>query len=875
MVETALNSRYDASLVEAKWYERWEAAGLFQPETGSSKPRYTITIPPPNITGSLHMGHALCYPIQDLLGRYRRLRGDNVLVLPGQDHAGIATQSVVIKQLKSEGVYPLDLGREKFVERVWEWRKESGDTILNQLRSLGCAFDWSKSRFTLDPAYADAVLQVFVDWYERGLIYRGKRVVNWDPVLRTSVSDIETERKTVRGKLYHIRYPFEDGSGHIVIATTRPETMLADVAVAVHPSDSRYQGLIGKNLVLPLMDRVIPLIADTYPDPEFGTGAVKITPAHDPNDYEVGVRHGLPMPVVLDESALINENGGKYAGLDRLQARKRIVEDLEALGLLEGVEDHDIPLLVSERSGEPIEPLLAESWFAKQKNLAEPVIAAVKEGKIRFTPDRFERIFLEWMENIRDWNISRKLWWGHRVPVYYTESGGSIAAVSLDAAQAKAGAEKIVGQDDEVLDTWFSSGLWPFVTLGWPEQTEDFPSRYPTSTLITDRNIINLWVARMAMMGLDLAKDIPFHDVFIYATVLTEDGRRMSKSLGTGVDPMGVIGTVGADALRFTLLSQTGSNQDIRYSDRRVEDSRNFCNKIWNASRFVLMNLQGYDPSAAPELELVDRWLLARLCAVEETVRAAYDGFDVQVAAQTLYSFFWSDFCDWYIEISKDRLVDPVRRAAPQHVLLTCLEAFLTMLHPIMPHITEEIYSHLPLEARSPFIMASAWPDRSRWVNDAAASERVSHWFELVRIVRAMRAELDIAPMKEIPTLFVEGDTEGGEFVLASQAWIADVRTGRPETPLYLSQGHEGIQLHLPIEGIVDPRERISKIEKDLERCRLDLQKVEAQLTNEMFVSKAKPEAIERATEQANELKSKIGGLEAQRDLFTKWSTPE
>src|SRR5579862_6327188 len=706
-----MDTRYDASQVESKWYARWEAAGLFQPDPDPAKKPFTVTIPPPNITGSLHMGHALCYPIQDLYGRYQRMLGRSVLVLPGQDHAGIATQSVVEKMLRKEGTSGAQIGREKFIERVWQWRTESGDTILNQLRSLGCAFDWSRSRFTLDDHYHDAVLKVFIDWFERGLIFRGKRVVNWDPVLQTSVSDIETERKTIRGKLYYIRYPFSDGSGSVTIATTRPETMLADVAVAVHPSDKRYAGKVGKTLILPLMNREIPLIADIYPDPAFGSGAVKITPAHDPNDYQVGVRHNLAMPVLLDERAKITEEGGVYAGLDRYEARKRIVADLEEQGLLEKIDDHDIPIIISDRSKEAIEPLLSEQWFCDQPTLAKPAIEIVKKGGIKFHPERYEKVYLDWMENIREWCISRQLWWGHRIPIYYTEDGTPFAALSWDDAQAKASDRKIVRQDDDVLDTWFSSGLWPFATLGWPAggdggegggmgdggdktpspqsapspqspPSSDLVRFYPTDLMVTDRNIIYLWVSRMIMMGLDFMDARPFEDVFIYATVLTEDGRRMSKSLGTGVDPMEVIDKIGADALRYTLLSQTGSNQDIRYSERKTEEARNFCNKIWNATRFVLMNLDAAEsptPHPLPQrqttlrdgamLEDVDHWLLSRLAATEKTVKAAFDGYDMQVACQALYRFFWSELCDWYIEVAKPRLNDPDKKEVPQWVL--------------------------------------------------------------------------------------------------------------------------------------------------------------------------------------------------------------
>lgn len=866
MLEQDYPTRYDASITEQKWYRAWEEAGLFQPQENSTKESFVITIPPPNITGSLHMGHALCYSIQDLVGRYHRLRGKNVLVLPGQDHAGIATQSVVLKQLKKEGKNALAMGREKFVDRVWEWRKESGDTIIHQFRRLGHAFDWSRSRFTLDPDYANAVLSVFIDWFDRGLIYRGLRVVNWDPVLKTSVSDIETERKVVKGKLYYVRYPFADGSGEVIIATTRPETMLADVAVAVHPSDLRYKDKIGKALILPLMNREIPLITDIYPDPEFGSGAVKITPAHDPNDYEVGVRHSLEMPIVLDESAKINENGGVYAGLDRYEARKRIVADLEEQGYLVEIKDHEIALIVSERSGEVIEPLLREEWFAKQTEFAKPAIDAVREGKINFVPERYEKIFLDWMDNIRDWNVSRRLWWGHRIPVYYAEDGSAVAALSQEEAEQKSG-KKIVSQDDYVLDTWFSSGLWPFATLGWPQETSDLKSFYPTSLLVTAQEILYLWVARMIMMGLDRVGEIPFHQVYIYATVLTEDGKRMSKSLGTGVDPMTIIESVGADALRFTLLSQTGYNQDIRYSDRRTEDARNFCNKIWNAVRFVLLNVEKA-PAKPAQLEDVDQWLLSRLYRAEETVRQAYESYDNQAAAQALYRFFWGELCDWYIEVSKPRLADQKKRETPQWVLLTCIESFLIMMHPIMPHLTEEVYSKLPISGKAPFIMCAQWPELDESYLSADAESKVERVFEIVRGLRALRAELGLAALKSIPKAYFEGDLDGGEDVLRSQAWIETLVLGKPADEKFISTTVMGVDIHLPIGDLVDPVKELVRLQKDEEKFASDLIKLQQRLSNPDFVSKAKPEIIERDQALAEELKSKIEKIGERKLLF-------
>jgi valyl-tRNA synthetase len=872
-------SRYDAKLVESKWYTCWTDAGLFAPDSDKSKPTYCVTIPPPNITGSLHMGHALCYPLQDLFGRYQRLQGKRVLILPGQDHAGIATQSVVEKQLKKEGSSGAVLGREKFVERVWEWRKESGDTILNQFKSLGCAFDWERSKFTLDKEYADCVLKVFIDWYRKGFIFRGKRVVNWDPKLKTSVSDIETLREVRKGHLYHLRYEFADGSGSVVIATTRPETMLADVAVAVHPSDKRYEGLVGKRIKLPIVGREIPLIADLYPDPEFGTGAVKITPAHDPNDYEVGSRHNLAMPVILDLEARVTDawmrenepeladSIAKYVGLDRKEARTEIVKDLEACGALVEIEDHEIPIIISDRSGEVIEPLLSEQWFARQTELAKPVIEAVKNGEVNFTPARYKDIFLTWMENIREWNISRQLWWGHRVPAFYTEEGECFVALNWEEAQKEAGEKKIVRQDDDVLDTWFSSGMWPFATLGWPEQTDDLKEFYPTNVLVTDRNIINLWVARMLMMGYDLVGAKPFSDVMIYATVLREDGRRMSKSLGTGIDPMTIIDTLGADALRWTLLSQTGENQDLRYSDKKTEDARNFCNKIWNATRFILMNVDEI-PGKPDALETVDRWLLSRLVSTTEEVKAAYERYDIQSACQALYRFFWSEVCDWYIETSKTRLQNSDTKATPQWVLLTALDAFLKMLHPVMPFITEELYSFLPLPNKAPYIMVADWPTYESGLYDEEAEKEIERVFTSIRALRALRAELDLKPMNFIESVYFEGEIGANRGIVESQAWVKTLVQGKPSGN-FVSTTAGGLDFHIEINDQIDTAKVIESINRNLLKSQKEAGGLEGRLSNPQFVERADPEIIEKDRKLLEELKIRIAKLEQWQKLFS------
>ncbi|MBL8064797.1 MAG: valine--tRNA ligase [Chthonomonadaceae bacterium] len=865
-METELSTRYDASLVESKWYRAWDEAGLFKPKSAPDKPVYSITIPPPNVTGSLHMGHALCYGLQDLLGRYKRLRGYDVLILPGQDHAGIALQGVVTKILKKEGTSPFQIGREKFLERAWQFRHESGGEILRGFRAMGCAFDWSAERFTLDDAYVDAVLKVFIDWFDRGLIYRGKRVVNWDPVLKTSVSDIETERMDVQGKLYHVRYPYADGSGHIVVATTRPETMLADVAVAVHPKDSRYTGLVGKTLVLPLVGREIPLIADEYPDPEFGTGAVKITPGHDANDFEVGQRHGLEILVTLDETAKVTPDGGVYAGLDRVEARKRIVADLEEQGFLEKIEDHAISLVISERSHEPVEPMASEQWFVDQKELAKQAIRVAEDRSVRFVPERYKGVYLEWMTNLRDWCVSRQLWWGHRIPVYYTADGTPVAATSWEEAKKKAG-QDIVKQDDDVLDTWFSSGLWPFATLGWPEKTSELERYYPTDVLVTSREILFLWVARMIMMGLDFVEEVPFKSVYIYATVLNEQGKRMSKSLGTGVDPMETIRDKGADALRWALFSQTGENQDLRYSDKKTVDARNFCNKIWNASRFVLMNLDGFQDEAPKELHVFDKWLLSRLAKTEVAVREGFESYNMQQATQAVYRFFWSELCDWYIEVSKGRLADPGQRGTVQWVLVRALETFLKLAHPVIPFITEEIYSHLPARDKRQHLMDSRWPDiPSEW-HDNEVEPRVERWLESIRALRALRAEFGLTPGATVAEVFFEGDLDGGQETIASQGWVAELKQGRPEGA-YVTTTCFGIDFYLPMDGLVDKEREAARLQKDELRLVGQIEPLKRRLNDPNFVERAKPEAVDKAKEDLAQLESDLVKVRSSLAMF-------
>ncbi len=871
-VKQELEIRYNPDAIESKWYDKWEKANLFKPSSNNTKKQYTVTIPPPNVTGALHMGHSLCYPIQDAVGRFKRLKGYNVWMIPGQDHAGIATQSLVEKKLKKEGISKHDLGREKFLEKVWEWRHESGDTIIRQFRQLGCAFDWDALRFTLDEKYVKAVLQVFIEWFEKGYIYKGNRIINWDSKLQTSVSDIETERKLVNGKLYYVRYKFEDGSGEITIATTRPETIPADVAVAVNPKDERYKGLIGKMLVLPLTGKKIPLIADEYPDPEFGTGALKITPAHDINDYEVGQRHNLDMPSTIDKDAKINDLYPPCKGMDRFEARKVIAEHLEEEGSLIKVEDHEIALIISERSGEPVEPLLSDQWFVKQTELAKDAIDVVKRGEIKFIPARYEKVYIDWMENIRDWCISRQLWWGHRIPVYYTESGNAFAAQSWEEAEAKAGSDKITHQDEDVLDTWFSSGLWPFAAMGWPDDYSNLDERYPTNLLVTDRTIIYLWVARMIMMGMNFMNKKPFDEVFVHATVLTEDGRRMSKSLGTGIDPITVIERMGVDPLRYTLLGATGENQEIRYSDKKNEESRNFCSKIWSASRFIFMNID--ESPTKPEnkaLKEIDRWILSRLYSTTGIAEKAYEKCNFMEACNALQNFFWYDLCDWYIEISKNRFQDADDKNVVSWVLLQCLEKFLIMMHPILPHLTEEIYSYLPIKEKAEFVMSAEWPVLDNAWNNPEIENRVSDWFQVIRAVRALRADIGISPVKRIPELYIQNNVlDIPAEIIQGMAWIEKVSGGRPESVKFLSGVSSNVEFHIPIDDSIDINAEIERTKKNIEKISKEADKLSARLQNENYTSKAKPELVEADREKHKELEFSLDKLQQKLKLLVE-----
>ena len=877
---TDIPKAYEPHSVEGKWYEFWESHDYFKP-SGEGK-HYSITIPPPNVTGSLHIGHALCYSIHDVLIRWKRMQGYSTLCVPGTDHAGIATQKKVVEQIRSEGLNRLDIGRDAFVKRVWEWVDQYGGVIIGQLRRLGCSFEWNRLRFTMDPGYVKAVMECFVRWWEAGYIYRGKRVINWCPgeSCLTAISDIEVEREDRAGKLYHLRYPFKDGSGHIVVATTRPETMLGDTAVAANPRDERYTELFGKTLILPLVGREIPLIADDYASPEFGTGAVKVTPAHDLNDFEAGLRNNLPQIVVIDDHARMTaEAGQKYAGLDRYQARKAVLADLEAGGFVERIEDYVVNTALCSRCHTVIEPLLSEQWFVRMKELAAPAIDAVKTGRVRFVPDRYERTYLEWMENIRDWTISRQLWWGHRIPVWTTDDGEYIVARSEAEALTKAAGRKIV-QDEDVLDTWFSSGLWPQAVLGWPEQTEDLKEQYPTSLLITARDIIYLWVSRMIMSGIDFLDEVPFRDVYIYATVLNEEGKRMSKSLGTGVDPLALIEIYGSDALRFSLVSRAARGQDIRFANvegntqKQVEEARNFANKIWNASRFVLMNLgessDQYKAEWTSSDALPDKWILSELNDTIEQVNRALDEYRLNDVAQTLYHFFWDSFCDWYIELSKPlvsaREINPEVIAARNRIIYV-LEASLRLLHPLMPYLTEEIWQRLPHQGES--IMVAVFPGADQAQSDQESGRRMQLLIGLITKIRNIRSEANIPNQSRVSLKLKAASKDLEALVNENADYI--MRLARVEEISILdtlgdttgSAGGivEGFELSIPLGDLIDVEKERERLNRDLAKREDEARGLESRLNNESFVGRAPEEVVKQTRQRHADLIEEIAKI--------------
>ncbi len=860
-----LPKSYEFKEVEKKWYEFWEKKGFFTPKL-DGRPKFSVVIPPPNVTGSLHVGHALNNTLQDILVRYKRMDGYDVLWLPGTDHAGIATQNVVEKALAKEGLTRHQLGREKFLERVWEWKEKYGNRIVEQLKKLGASCDWSRLRFTMDEGLSRAVREVFVKLWEEGLIYRGDYIINWCPRCHTALADIEVEYKEVNGHLWYIRYPLEDGSGHIVVATTRPETMLGDTAVAVHPEDERYKKFVGKKVRLPLVGRLIPVIADKVVDPEFGTGAVKVTPAHDFNDFEMAKRHGLEFVKILDENARTTEEAGPYAGLDRFEARKRVVEDLEAQGLLERVEDYRLMLGHCYRCECVVEPLISKQWFVRMKPLAQPAIAAVENSFVKLVPENWNNLYFDWMRKIRDWCISRQIWWGHRIPAWTCKSCGAYTVSREDPEACSECGSKDLVQEEDVLDTWFSSALWPFSTLGWPEKTEDLKHFYPTSVLVTSFDILFFWVARMIMMGIHFMGEVPFRTVYIHALVRDEKGQKMSKSKGNVIDPVEMIEKYGTDALRFTLAALAAQGRDIKLSEARIEGYKHFVNKVWNASRFVLMNLKDYEGERTePEL-LICRWIRSTLSNTIRKVREALETYEFDQAALSLYHFFWNEFCDWFIEASKVFLKEEDhRKVEVQQTLLEVLETSLRLLHPFMPFVTEELWQALPVERSVESIVVAPYPKEEDFPKDPEAERDMELLKEVVVGIRAIRGDYSIHPSKRVSVTVVSQD-EGVRNLVSSQkpvveflatCEVVEVLESGKRPAGAASQVLSKAELFVPLAGMIDPEQERRRLEKDLKKVESELSRVKSRLRNENFLKKAPKDVVEKERERERELEER------------------
>lgn len=874
MEEKNIPTVYSPQAFEKKWYDFWEENKLFHAEVEADKTPFSIVIPPPNVTGQLHMGHALDETLQDILIRFRRMQGYNTLWMPGCDHAGIATQIKVEEMLaKEENLSRYDLGREKFIERVWDWKRNFGERITTQLKTLGSSCDWDRERFTMDEGCSKAVREVFVNLYEKGLIYQGHRITNWCPRCNTALSDIEVEHEDGQGHLYHLRYQVEGTDEYVQIATTRPETMLGDSGVAVHPEDERYIGLVGKNLILPLVGRKIPIFADDYVDPKFGTGAVKVTPAHDPNDFEMGNRHDLEQIIILNNDATMADNTGKYKGMDRYACRKQIIMDLKELGNLVKIEEHSHAVGHCSRCHIVVEPMVSQQWFVKMDSLAKPAAEAVNSGKVQFVPERFTKIYLNWLEGIRDWCISRQLWWGHRIPAWYCDDCGE-TIVSRDDIVVCPKCGKPVRQDEDVLDTWFSSALWPFSTMGWPEDTAELKQFYPTSVLVTGYDIIFFWVARMMMMGLEFGRDIPFKHVFIHGLVRDSEGRKMSKSLGNGIDPVEVIEKYGADTLRFMLITGNTPGNDMRFYWERVESTRNFANKLWNASRFVLMNLAGFEREvkpAAADYTLADQWILSRYAKTAQEVTHNLEKFELGEAAKALYEFIWNEFCDWYIELAKARLYDKenvVPRQTAQYVLCYVLERTLRLLHPFMPFITEEIWQHIPHEGKS--IMISAWSLAKTDKVDVKAEKEMTAIMDTIKAIRNMRAEVNVAPGKksEVILHFAEQalkqvfiDNGGYLKVLAGAEPTTMLDDGMDKPENAMTAVVNGIEIYLPLKGLIDVEKESIRLHKELAVLENELKRVGGKLANAGFVAKAPVEVIEKEKQKQKEFEEKRAAI--------------
>ncbi|MDQ0417272.1 valyl-tRNA synthetase [Croceifilum oryzae] len=855
--EMQMSTKYDPKSVEQKRYQFWLEHELFRPSGDQNSPAYSIILPPPNVTGMLHMGHALDFTLQDVLIRMKRMQGYDTLWLPGMDHAGIATQAKVEAKLREEGISRHDLGREAFLEKSWEWKDHYSKTIREQWSKMGFSMDYSRERFTLDEGLSQAVRKVFVDMFNKGLIYRGKRIINWDPAQRTALSDVEVIHKEIKGALHHMRYQLKDGSGYIQVATTRPETMLGDTAVAVHPEDERYQNMIGKMLILPITRREIPVIADEYVDREFGTGAVKITPAHDLNDFEMGLRHDLPQIVVMDESGTMNENAEKYQGMDRFACRKQLTKDLQESGVMVEIEEHIHSVGHSERSDAVVEPYLSTQWFVKMKPLAERAIQLQQsEDKVTFVPERFEHQYVRWIENIHDWCISRQLWWGHRIPVWYCDSCGEMTVTYEDPTQCQSCKGTDIRQDDDVLDTWFSSALWPFSTMGWPEKTADVERYFPNSVLVTGHDILYPWVARMIFTALEFTDQKPFQDVLIHGLVRDANGVKMSKSLGNGVDPLEVIEQYGADAMRFMVSTGSTPGQDLRFRIERVEQARNFINKIWNASRFVLMNLgdfQVQDIDLSGNLGTADKWILTRLQETIGLVTGYLESYQLNEAGRALYEFVWDDFCDWYIELAKLHLYgdDEAAKKTAQSVLCHVLDQILRLMHPMIPFVTEEIWQQIPHEGQS--IVTAKWPEEQAELRFPEAKEEIALLIEVIRNVRNIRAEANVALSKMIELIIRPSDASTEKLLLQGESFIRHfcktekltISTTAETSEKTMSAVVTGAEIFIPLAGLIDIDQEIDRLKKELTTLNSEVDRVRKKLSNQGFVSKAPDHVVE------------------------------